>query len=131
MNKINIFNNNILKPELFPKYGEVWLLKNTEKIKEISKDYRPVLVISSNERNKNDNYIVVLPFTTEDLIDILPVEVLVNNTKEIGLDETSKILCDSPFTFTKSFRFHKKLGKITPKIMEQVKSAWNIAFNWE
>jgi len=117
--------------ELFPKYGEIWLLKNTEKIKEFSKDYRPVLIISANERNENDNYIVVLPFTTEDLEIILPVEILVNNIKETGLDEPSKILCDSPFTFTKSLRFQKKLGKINSKLMEQVKLAWQIAFNWE
>jgi hypothetical protein len=36
--------------------------------------------------------------TTEGLENILPVEVLVKNTSETGLDYPSKILCDSPFT---------------------------------
>lgn len=82
----------------FPKKGEIWLLKNLERIKEIGKDYRPVLVISSNERNECDDSIVAIPTTTDDLENILPVEVFINNTKENGLDYPSKILCDSPFT---------------------------------
>ncbi len=120
-----------LQTNKFPKYGEIWLLKNTEKIKELSKDYRPVLIISADERNEKDDYVVVLPFTTEYLTDILPVEVFTNNTKETGLEEPSKILCDSPFTFTKSLRFQKKIGKVSLEILRKVKLAWNIAFNWE
>ena len=38
-----------------PRKGEIWLLKNPEQIKELGKDYRPVLIISSNERNEYDN----------------------------------------------------------------------------
>ena len=82
----------------FPRKGEIWLLKNPERIKEIGKDYRPVLIISNNERNEYDNSVVVLPITTDDLKNILPVEVFIKNTLETGLDEPSKILCDSPFT---------------------------------
>jgi hypothetical protein len=41
---------------------------------------------------------VVVPTTTDDLENILPVEVFINNTKETGLAYPSKILCDSPFT---------------------------------
>ena len=74
------------------------MLKNSEKIKEIGKDYRPVLIISNDERNEYDNSVVVLPTTTNDLENILPVEVFIKNTPESGLDEPSKILCDSPFT---------------------------------
>ena len=40
------------KENIVPKYGEIWLLKNTEHLKEISKDYRPVLIIvPMNEMN--------------------------------------------------------------------------------
>jgi mRNA-degrading endonuclease toxin of MazEF toxin-antitoxin module len=74
------------------------LLSNPERIKELSKDYRPVLIISNDERNEYDDSVVVLPMTTEDLENILPVEVLLKNTLETGLDYPSKILCDSPFT---------------------------------
>jgi len=71
------------KNNIFPKQGEFWLLKNIEKIKEISKDYRPVLIISSNERNEYDDYVVVLPLTTENLNDILPIEVLISSTEKM------------------------------------------------
>ena len=95
------------KTRNFPKRGEIWLLKNSEKIKEIGKDYRPVLIISNDERNEYDNSVVVLPTTTNDLENILPVEVFIKNTPESGLDEPSKILCDSPFTWDKKIRFDK------------------------
>ena len=115
---------------IFPYYGEIWLLKNPERIKELGKDYRPVLIISRNERNEYDNSIAVLPLTTDELDNILPVEVFIKNTKENGLDEPSKILCDSPFTWDKGLRFKRKLGVVNKEIMKQVKKAWEIAFTW-
>jgi mRNA-degrading endonuclease toxin of MazEF toxin-antitoxin module len=86
------------KSSNFPRKGEVWLLKNPERIKELGKDYRPVLIISNDKRNEYDSLVVVLPMTTSDLENILPVEVLIKNSPETGLDYPSKILCDSPFT---------------------------------
>jgi len=116
---------------IIPHYGEIWLLKNPERIKELGKDYRPVLIISNNERNEHDNSVVVLPLTTDDLENILPVEVFIKNTKKNGLDEPSKILCDSPFTWDKGIRFKEKLGVVSPEIMVEIKKAWEIAFVWE
>jgi len=116
---------------IIPRYGEIWLLKNPERIKELGKDYRPVLIISRNERNEYDNSIVVLPLTTVELDNILPVEVFIKNTKENGLDEPSKILCDSPFTWDKGIRFKERLGVVSKEIMQKVKIAWSIAFDWE
>jgi mRNA-degrading endonuclease toxin of MazEF toxin-antitoxin module len=98
-------------------------LRNPERIKEIGKDYRPVLIISSNERNEYDNSVVVLPTTTDDLKNILPVEVFIKNTAENGLDKPSKILCDSPFTWDKGIRFERKLGIVNKEIMEKAKKA--------
>ena len=114
----------------FPKYGEIWLLENPERIKELGKDYRPVLIISNNERNEYDDAVVALPITTDDLDNILPVEVFVNNVPEAGLDYPSKILCDSPFTWDKRLRFKKKLGAASKETMAEVKKAWEIAFAW-
>jgi len=113
----------------FPRKGEIWLLRNSQRIKELGKDYRPVLIISNNERNEYDNSVVVLPMTTDDLENILPVEVFIKNAPETGLDCPSKILCDSPFTWNKGIRFQERLGAASPEIMEQVKKAWQIAFN--
>jgi len=115
----------------FPKKGEIWLLKNPERIKELSKDYRPVLIISSNEKNEHDDSVVVVPTTTEGLDNILPVEVFIDNTPETGLDYPSKILCDSPFTWDKGLRFGKKLGVVNKETMKKAKTAWKIAFDWE
>ncbi|MCE8162979.1 MAG: type II toxin-antitoxin system PemK/MazF family toxin [Candidatus Moeniiplasma glomeromycotorum] len=115
----------------FPKKGEIWLLRNPERIKEIGKDFRPVLIVSNDERNEYDNSVVVLPTTTDDLENILLVEVYIENTPETGLDKPSKILCDSPFTWDKGIRFDKKLGEINQEIMEKVKKAWKIAFDSE
>jgi mRNA-degrading endonuclease toxin of MazEF toxin-antitoxin module len=107
----------------FPKWGEIWLLRNSERIKELSKDYRPVLIISSNERNEYDSSVVVLPLTTGDIENVLPVEVFLNNTKETGLDYPSKILCDSLFTWNKEIRFEKRLGVVSKEIMQKIKAA--------
>lgn len=114
----------------FPKYGEIWLLKNPERIKELGKDCRPILIISNDERNEYDSSVVAVPTTTDDLENILPVEVYIENTPENGLDYPSKILCDSPFTWDKGLRFDKKIGTANKEIMEKVKAAWEIAFNW-
>ena len=112
----------------FPRKGEIWLLKNPERIKEIGKDYRPVLIISNDERNEYDNSVEVLPMTTDDLENILPVEVYLENTSETGLDKPSKILCDSPFTWNKGLRFDKRLGIVNKEIMEKVNKAWKLSF---
>lgn len=114
----------------FPRYGEIWLLKNNPRLKEIGKDYRPLLIISDDERNEYDDSVVSLPLTT-DLEDILPVEVFINSTPETGLDRPSKIVCDSPFTWNKKLRLEKKLGVAKPEIMAKVKMAWEIAFKWK
>ncbi|MCE8169699.1 MAG: type II toxin-antitoxin system PemK/MazF family toxin [Candidatus Moeniiplasma glomeromycotorum] len=119
------------KIQNIPRKGEIWLLKNPKRIKEIGKDYRPVLIISDDERNEYGDSVVVLPTTTNDLENILPVEVFIKNTPETGLDEPSKILCDSPFTWNGGLRFEKRLGAVNKKIMEKVKKAWRIAFDWE
>ncbi|WNE39990.1 MAG: hypothetical protein GBAus27B_000057 [Mycoplasmataceae bacterium] len=92
----------------WPRKGEIWLLSNPERIKEISKDYRPVLVISSNERNEYSNSVVALPLSTDDLEHISLTEVFISNTPENGLDYPSKIQCESPFTWNKGIRFENK-----------------------
>lgn len=115
----------------FPKKGEIWLLKNVGNIKEFSKDYRPVLVISNNEQNEYDDSAVALPFSTEDIENIKTFEVFIANTPETGLDYPSKIICDSPFTLNKEMRFKKKIGVVSQEIMEKVKVAWWMAFYWD
>jgi len=114
----------------FPRYGEIWLLKNPERIKEISKDHRPVLIVSNDERNKYSSSVVVLPTTTDGLENISLIEVFIDSIPETGLNCPSKILCDSPFTWDKRLRFKKKLGAASKETMAEVKKAWEIAFAW-
>jgi len=72
-----------------------------------------------------------MPTTTDDLENILPIEVFIDNTPETDLDYPSKILCDSPFTWDKGLRFDKKLGIVNKETMEKVKEAWKVTFDWE
>ena len=102
----------------FPKRGEIWLLKNPKRIKEVGKDHRPVLIISSNEQKEFDVKIVAVPLTTEETKRVKIFEVFIKNTPETGLDYPSKILLNYPFTLEK-----EKLGTISRKIMEKVKKA--------
>lgn len=120
MNKTK--NNN------FPRKGEIWLLHNPDKIKEIGKDYRPVLIISDNFQNEYSESIVTLPLTTDDSDFKLFTEVLIKKDLQNGLEKDSKILCDSPFTWNKGIRFKEKIGLVSKKVMLEVKKAWWIAF---
>jgi mRNA-degrading endonuclease toxin of MazEF toxin-antitoxin module len=106
----------------FPKKGEIWLMK-CDKIKEFSKDYRPVLIISGNLQNLLDELIVVAPLTTENIETIKPFEVYIKDTSKTGLDEESKIVLNHPFTIFKELRLEKLLGIASPEIMAKVKIA--------
>ena len=120
------------KSNKFPKRGEIWLLKNPERIKEFSKDYRPVLIISSDEQNEFDVKVAAVPLTTEEIEHVKIFEVFIENTSETGLDYPSKILLNYPFTLEKELRLEKeRLGVISRETMEKVKKAWKIAFDSE
>ena len=73
-----------MSDKLFPVKGEIWLVK-FEKLKEFSKPYRPCLVVSNNTQNKFDEKIVVVPITTNDIENIEPFEVFINNILNTGL----------------------------------------------
>jgi mRNA-degrading endonuclease toxin of MazEF toxin-antitoxin module len=94
-----------------------------DKIKEFGKDYRPVLVISSNEQNEYDDKIVAVPLTTEEIEKVKLFEVFIKNTPETGLDYPSKILLNYPFTLDKELRLEKRLGVVGREVMEKVKKA--------
>lgn len=120
------------KPNKFPKRGEIWLLKNPERIKEFGKDYRPVLIISSDEQNEFDVKVVAVPLTTEEIKQVKIFEVFIENTPETGLDYPSKILLNYPFALEKELRLEKeRLGIIGWETMQKVKKAWKIAFDSE
>ena len=79
-----------------PYQGEIWLAE-LPKIKEFSKPFRPVLVISNNLQNEFDNLITIATLTTEDIENIRPFEVFIENTPETGLDYPSKVLTNYSF----------------------------------
>lgn len=98
--------------------------------KESRKPIRPVLIISDNIQNEHDEWIAVVPITTEDIENIEPFEVFTKNTQETGLDYPSKIQLIYPFTIDKE-RLKKYLGIASREVIEQVKKAWQIAFDVE
>jgi mRNA-degrading endonuclease toxin of MazEF toxin-antitoxin module len=111
------------KVKKLPKKGEIWLANNPERIKELGKDYRPVLIISNDEQNDYDDKIVVAPLTTDDIGKVKLVEVFIKNTPETGLDYPSKILLNYPFTLDKDLRLEKRMGVASPEIMAKVEKA--------
>ncbi|CAG8845164.1 21472_t:CDS:2, partial [Racocetra persica] len=86
------------------------------------KPIRPVLVISDDIQNEYDEWIVAVPFTTEDIKQVEPFEVYVENAKENGLDYPSKLQFNYPFTVDKG-RLKACLGKASREVMEQAKKA--------
>lgn len=114
----------------FPKTGEIWLVK-FKPTKEARKPYRPCLVISSDLQNEFDERIIIAPFTTDKLENIKLVEVYVKNTPETGLDEPSKVQMNYPFNVDKELRLVERLGKVNQEIMNKVKKARELTFDWD
>jgi len=79
-------------------------------------------VISDNVQNECDEWIVVIPMTTEAIEDIEPFEVFVKNTKETGLDYPSKLQFNYPRTIDR-VRLKEYLGVLNSKFIEEVKKA--------
>ena len=115
-----------------PQQGQVWLVKFPP-TKEDRKPIRPCLIISDNIQNEYGKWIVVIPFTTEDIENIEPFEVLVKNTLDNGLDKVSKLQFNYPRTIDRA-RLKQHLGVLSNKRINELKHAWKIAFaseNWE
>jgi mRNA-degrading endonuclease toxin of MazEF toxin-antitoxin module len=92
------------------------------KTKESRKPIRPCLVISDNVQNECDEWIVVIPITTEDIENIEPFEVFVKNTKENGLDYPSKLQFNYPRTVDRE-RLKEHLGVLNKKFIGEIKKA--------
>jgi len=110
-----------------PRQGEIWLVE-FPKIKEFSKPFRPALVISNNLQNEFDNLITVITLTTEDIENVKPFEVFIENNKDNGLDYPSKILAGYSFSIYKE-RLIERLGKVEEEIITKVKIALQITFD--
>src|SRR5271170_6563587 len=93
-----------------PKKGEIWLVNNPKRIKELGKDKRPVLIISNDEQNEYDDKAVAAPLTTDNVEKVELFEVFIENTPKTGLDYPSKILLNYLFALDKELRFEKRLG---------------------
>ncbi|KLL01789.1 MAG: PemK-like protein [Mycoplasmataceae bacterium RV_VA103A] len=114
------------KKLVFPQRREIWLAEFPP-AKESRKPIRPVLIISDNIQNEYDEWIVAVPITTENIKNIEPFEVFINNTPVTRLNYPSKIQFNYPFTIDKK-RLKKHLGVASREIMEPAKMAWRIAF---
>jgi mRNA-degrading endonuclease toxin of MazEF toxin-antitoxin module len=97
--------------KIFPQKWEIWL-GNFDKIKEFSKDFRPVLILSSNIQNEFSEKVIVAPFSTDLSLINDKFEVFVKKAKENGLDKDSKILINSLFAIEKNLRLKSRLGSI-------------------
>jgi len=113
----------LISNKKLPRCGEIWLIK-FEKLKESRKPCRPCLIISNDEQNAFDEWVVGAPLTTDYLENIRLTEVFIESTPETGLDEPSKIQLNYPFTADKKLRLVERLGKIDEETMSKVKKAW-------
>ena len=130
MNEKKEKNPKLSKGLSIPYQGEIWLAE-LPKIKEFSKPFRPVLVISNNLQNEFDNLITIATLTTNDVENAKPFEVYIENTPETGLDYPSKILVGYSFTVYKELRLIERLGMVSEEIMNKVKTALRITFDLE
>ncbi|CAI2179423.1 18397_t:CDS:2 [Funneliformis geosporum] len=110
--------------------SDMWRIK-FDKLKEFSKPFRPCIVVSNDAQNEFDDKIVVVPTTADEIEKIRKFEVLIENTKETGLEKPSKILGNYPHTIYKKLRLigEKRMGVASPKIMEKVRAALKITLN--
>lgn len=112
--------------------GQIWLVQFPP-TSEDRKPIRPCLIISDNIQNEYGKWIVVIPFTTEDIENVEPFEVLVRNSAENGLDKISKLQFNYPRTVDWA-RLKEYLGVLSNKRINELRKAWQIAFdseNWE
>jgi mRNA-degrading endonuclease toxin of MazEF toxin-antitoxin module len=77
-----------------------------------------VLIISNNWQNQYSNYTVIAPLTSEEeeLEQVASFEVLIEASKENGLERKSKILLYRLRAIDKKLRLIKKLGRVDGKI---------------
>jgi len=119
-----------MKSKDFSHEGDIWIVK-FDKLKEFSKSYRPCLVVSNKTQNEFDENIVVVGLTTDDIENIEPFEVFIENIPETGLKEPSKICCNYLPTVNKRLQLvdKQRLGVANPEIMKKVKKALKIVLN--
>ena len=96
-----------------------------KKSKETPKTFRPCLVISGDIQNEFNDLIAVAPITTEDIENIGPFEVFIQNTPETGLKYPSKVQFIFPMTIDKELRLvdKQRLGLTSRETMTKAKSA--------
>lgn len=117
------------KKTILLKRGEIWIGR-FDKLKEFSKDYRPVLIISNNWQNEFDDKVIIVPLTTDKLDNIKPFEYLLKKDPENGLDQDSKILLCYPYAIEKDLRLDYQIGVVNDKIMAEIKKVWELAISW-
>jgi mRNA-degrading endonuclease toxin of MazEF toxin-antitoxin module len=71
---------------------------------------------------------VVIPFTTDDIENIEPFEVLVQNAKENGLDKISKLQFNYPRTVDR-MRLKEYLGVLSNQRINELRKARQFAFD--
>jgi mRNA interferase MazF len=112
----------------YPQRGEIWLVK-TDRIKEFSKDFRPVLIISNNWQNEQADEVTVVSFTTQRIEQVYPFEIFIAKNSENGLNQSSKITTNLMFSLNKQLRLIKRLGKITKEQIIEVEKALHFSLS--
>ena len=99
----------------------------SKKGKEIGK-IRPALVISNNAQNEFDDQIVVAPLTSEEkeINKERPFTVLIETSKENGLEKNSKILLSRVQTIDVQERLRDYIEKTDSEIIKKAQEALKV-----
>ena len=125
-----------------PKRGEIWLVDYNYKPKhgkerelEIAskiKKIRPSLIVSNDAQNEFDIEIIVIPLSSQELVNIRPHELLIKKNKENGLDEDSKILFNRLRNIEKDTRLGDyRIGVVDKEIMKEVQEKLKLVLDLE
>jgi len=105
--------------DVFPRRGEIWLVNFNPARGSEQKGMRPALVIQNDIGNEVSPITIVAAISTS--IKIYPVNVKIKSLKS-GLDRDSVVKLNQILTIDKS-RLIKKLGKLDPSKMNEIRSA--------
>ena len=99
--------------------GEIWFVKFLNSVGHEYRKNRPALIIKDNFKDKNNNIITIIPFTSN-LNNKIKDDILIVRNNQNGLYSNSLLKVNHIQSFDES-RFIKKIGIIDKKILEEIK----------
>ncbi|MBI4140437.1 type II toxin-antitoxin system PemK/MazF family toxin [Candidatus Woesearchaeota archaeon] len=107
------------------KRGDIWLVNLDPTIGHEIKKSRPAVIIQNDVGNKYSPITIIAPITSQNLENVYPIEVLLNNENS-GLDKDSKVLLNQIRAVDKQ-RIIKKVGVVDETALDKIDDAIKIS----